>query len=141
MEAKANLIYRVKIYLITTFFLIFFFVVAIVASDFENNNIVFLSFIPLLGFLINGYLIPLKITWMEDNIKLDCIFLTKNIPIKSIKKVYFQNVFSLKNKIDTASPSFIIIKGENHFFGWNYINHSFDNYDKLIDFLKLKKLI
>lgn len=141
MEAKSNIIYRLKIYLITTLFLIFFFVVAIVSSDFENNHVFFLPLIPLLGFLVNGYLVPLKVTWMGDNIKLYCIFLTKSIPINTIKKVYFHNVFSIKNKIDTASPSFIIIKSENYFFGWNYINHSFDNYDKLVDFLKEKKLI
>ena len=141
MEAKAKLIYRIKVYFFTLIFVISFFLIAILSSGFENKNVVYLSWIPLLGFLVNVYLVSLKVTWNGNNIKSESIFLTKHITVDSIKKVYFKNIFSLINKIDIASPSFIIIKTESYFFGWNYINHSFDNYDKLVDFLKEKKLI
>ena len=141
MEAKAKLIYRIKVYFFSVVFVLFFFLVAIASSNFKNENVVYLSAIPLLGFLFIGYLVPTKVSWSSDSIICECIFLRKHMAISSIKKVYFSNVFSLKSTRDLASPSFIMMKSDNLFFGWNYINHSFDNYDLLIKFLEDKNLL
>jgi hypothetical protein len=59
MEAKANLIYRIKVYLFAVMFVAFFFLVAIASSNFKNENVVYLSAIPLLGFLFIGYPVTL----------------------------------------------------------------------------------
>jgi len=141
MEAKANLIYRIKVYFFAVMFVAFFFLVAIASADFQNENVVYLSIIPLLGFLFIGYLVPTKVSWSSDSIICECIFLKKHMAISSINKVYFSNVFSLKSTRDLAAPSFIIMKSDNLFLGWNYINHSFDNYDLLVKFLEDKNLL